>query len=121
MLATLGIAQVEHDAALAPVVEREGRVRHVVVDAQRSEHATHRITGGRLDLDHVRAPVGEQGRGRRRGHPHPELDDAQVGERLESTIRVAHRPTLARSSSLTTLPVALVGSESTTSTTRGTL
>ena len=92
-----GSAQVEDDAALAPVVEREGRVRHVVVDAQRAEDLAHRVAGRRLDLDDVGAPVGQQRRGRRGGHPDAQLDDPQVGEGREPRRRVgAHRPTPER-------------------------
>ncbi len=104
-LAGLGLAQVEHDAALAPVVEGERRVGHVdterhlltvrgtsagaflyrvVVDAERPEHAAHGVAGGRLDLDDLGAPVGHQRGGGRGRHPHAQLDDAQPGERAEA-------------------------------------
>ena len=128
-LSVLGIAEVEDHAALAPVVEGEGRVRHLVADAQGPEHAAHRVAGGRLDLDDLGAPVGQQRGGCRRRHPHAELDDPEVGERAE-----ARRPgvghvvdagvaaaTRSRSTSFSTLPVAFSGSSSTISTARGTL
>ena len=41
-------AQVEDDAALAPVVEGEGRVRQVLADADRPEDVAHRVAGRRL-------------------------------------------------------------------------
>ena len=128
-LPTAGLPEVEHHAALAPVVERERRVRHVAVDAQRPEHLSHRITARCFDLDHVGAPVGQEGRRRRSGDPDAHLHDPQVGERREPRRRVgAHPPTRERwgttrslSRSFTTFPVALIGSSSTSSTARGTL
>lgn len=118
-----GLAQVEDHAALAPVVERERGVGEVVADAERSEDVTHGVAGRWLDLDHLRAPVREQ-RGRRgRRYPHAQLHDPQVVERGEiaGVGRCHVDDTRARSSSLSTFPVALTGSSSTISTTRGTL
>ena len=43
--AVVRVAQVEDDAPLAPVVENEGRIGEVAVDAQRSEHVAHGIAG----------------------------------------------------------------------------
>ena len=60
--AALVLPQVEDDAALAPVVEGEGRVGHVALDAQGPEHLAHRIAGGRLDLDRRRRPSRPAGR-----------------------------------------------------------
>ena len=80
VLPSLGSAQVEHDAAFAPVVEREGRVRHVAVDAQRPEHLAHGVARRGLDLDDVGSPVGQQRSGRRCGDPDAQLDDPQVCE-----------------------------------------
>jgi hypothetical protein len=34
VLAVIGLVQVKHDAAFAPVVEGEGRIGHVAVDTQ---------------------------------------------------------------------------------------
>ena len=111
-LPAVGLPQVEHHAALAPVVEREGRVRHVAVDAQRPEHLAHRIAGRCFDLDHVGAPVGQQGGRRRSGDPDAQLHDPQVGERREPRRRVGAHPstperrgtTRSRSSVLDDLP-----------------
>ena len=110
----LRVAEVEHDAALAPVVLCEGRVRGVVVtDAERAERVAHGVARRRLDLDDVGAPVRQQRRGRRRGDPDAELDDAQAGQRREARGGVGggHDPrapeaaALARSASFSTLPV----------------
>ena len=79
-LPRLGLAQVEDDAALAPVVLREGGVREVLADAERAEGAAHRVAVRRLHLDDVGAPVGQQRAGRRRGDPDAHLDHAQPGE-----------------------------------------
>ncbi len=125
----LHLAQVEHDAALAPIVLREGRVGGVAAaDAQRAERVAHRVTRGRFHLDDVGAPVGQQRRRRGRGDPDAELDHAQAGQRREALGGVGggHRgvpevATRARSASFNTLPVALRGSSSTISTARGTL
>ena len=88
----LVLAQVEHHAALAAVVLGEGGVGDVAADPERTEGAPHRVTGRRLDLDHVHAPVGQQRSGGGGGHPHAELDDAQArqcGEALR--VGSAHR------------------------------
>ena len=133
LTARFGFAQVEHDAALAPVVLRKGRVGELLADAERSERAAHGVAGGRFDLDHVGAPVGQQGSSGRGSDPDTELDDTQPVERRQSGwaagLRVRHRPSslarpaaaCSRSVSLTTLPVAFSGSSSTISTTRGAL
>ena len=145
----LGLAQVEDDAALAPVVLREGGVREVLADAQGAEGTAHGVTVGRLHLDDIRAPVGQQGAGGRCGHPDTHLDDAQPTEGGETgrfvrfirfirfvpfvpfvlvvdlvghgASRPGERAAWSRSTSLSTFPVALSGSASTISTTRGTL
>ena len=129
--AALGLVlQVEHHAALAPVVQRERGVRDVGADAERSEGVAHGVAVRLLHLDHVRAPVGQEGRRRGRGHPHAELHYPQVGQGGQTRHAViAHAVELSaravaacsRSTSLTTLPVAFVGSSSTISTARGTL
>src|SRR3546814_7930339 len=64
--------QVEDDAALAAVVELE---HGVVVDgaAEERPEGACRVAGGRFDLDDVGAPVGQQARRSRPGHPHAEL------------------------------------------------
>ena len=63
--------EVDHDAALVAVVELEQRVGGQVA----TEHPLERAGGvpvGRLDLDHVGAPVGEDAAGRRDRRPiHP--------------------------------------------------
>ena len=46
----------------------------------RAEHVAHGVAGRGLDLDHLGAPVGQQGGGRRGRHPHPELDHPEAGE-----------------------------------------
>jgi hypothetical protein len=69
--------KIEHDALLRSVVELEDRVvRHVATEhpLERSR----RVAGGRLDLDDVGAPVGENATGRGPGHPHADLDDANT-------------------------------------------
>ena len=124
----LGLAQVEDDAALAPVVLREGGVREVLADPERSEGVAHRIAVRRLDLDDVGAPVRQEGGRRGRGDPHADLDHAQVGQcgepvRVPVSVtsaprRVPRRPAPAASSFIT-FPVAFSGSSSTISTTRG--
>ena len=77
----LGVAHVEDDAALAPVVLREGGVRQVPADAEGTEGAAHRVAVGRLHLDDVRAPVGQQRAGRGCGDPDTHLDHPQAGQR----------------------------------------
>ena len=134
--AALGLVlQVEHHAALAPVVQRERGVRDVGADAERSEGVAHGVAARLLHLDHVRAPIGQQGRGRGRGDPDAELHHPQVrqsGQPRHAFIAhafIAHAVELSardvavrcRSTSLTTLPVAFIGSSSTISTRRGTL
>ena len=129
VLAIRRVAEVEDQAALAPVVEGEGGVRQIAGDPDGAEDVAHGIAGTGLDLDHLGTPVGQEGGGGRRRHPHPQLDHPEVGQRGEAVgRRVGHagaseRPRVARSRrrSLTTLPVALTGSSVTSSTTRGTL
>ena len=114
-----GVAQVEHDAALAAVVLPEGGVGEVLADPERTERTAHGVALGRLHFDDVRAPVGEQRAGGGGGDPHAQLDDAQAGEGGEA---VRHRrAACSRNMSFITFPVALTGSVSTTWTTRGTL
>ena len=70
-------AQVEHDAALAPVgvqVQQRGALD------DRPGHAAPVVTGRRLDLDHVGAEIGERARHRRRTE-HGALDDAHPSQR----------------------------------------
>jgi hypothetical protein len=68
-------AQVDGDGALAAVVQLERRVH---LTAVRPRQSAKRIATERLDLDDLGAPVGEDGRARRRGQPEPELDDADA-------------------------------------------
>ena len=72
--------EVEHDAALAAVVELEQRV-DVEVAAEHALERSGRIALGRLDLDDVGAPVGEDAARTRAGDPHAELDDPDPLER----------------------------------------
>ena len=71
---------VEHDRALAAVVELERRVRWQLGPEHLPELPA-RVTGGRFDLDHVGAPVGEDHRRGRAGDPDPHLDDANTFHR----------------------------------------
>ncbi len=122
-----GRAQVQHDAALAPVVLGEGGIREVLPDPERTERVAHRVAARWLHLDHVGAPVRQQRAGRRRRHPDAELHHPQPGQGRESVL--AHLATpldrissaRACSVSFITLPVALSGSAPTISTARGTL
>ena len=92
MLFVLGPAQVQHDAAFAPIVEGEGRVRHIAVDPQRAEHVAHGVAGGRLDLYDIGAPVGQEGCRGGRGHPDAQFDDPQARQRRKARLGiVAHR------------------------------
>ena len=72
--------QVEHDAALAAVVELERRHRALVADADGAEDRPLRIAGRRLDLDDVGAPVGQHAGRRRTRHPGGQLDHADTVE-----------------------------------------
>ena len=76
--------EVEHDAALAAVVELEDRVVRQVVAEHLAELAR-RVALRRLDLDDVGAPVGEHAARRRAGDPHAELHD------LDPVQRTRHR------------------------------
>ncbi len=73
-------AQIEHDAALAPVVQLERRHRRLLTGADGTEDRPLRVAGRRLDLDDVGAPVGEDARRRRTGHPGRQLDHADTVE-----------------------------------------
>ena len=69
------LREVERDAPLAAVVELEGRIgRHLEAGGAEEEPAE-RVAVGRLDLDHVGAPVGQDAGRRRARHPEGELDD----------------------------------------------
>ena len=126
---SLGIAQVEYDAALAAVVQREGGVGELLSDPQRAEGVAHGVPTRLLDLDHVSAPVRQEGGRRGRGDPDAHLDHSEVCQRRQPPgprARHTDAPRVqaaARSlrSSLSTFPVALRGNSSTISTTRGTL
>ena len=69
-------AQVEHDAALAPV---DVQVHERDAFDDRPGHLADVVPGGRLDLDHVGTEVDERARDRR-GPEHGDLDDAQPGQ-----------------------------------------
>ena len=77
---TRGHREVDDDAALAPVVELERRVEWKVT-AEHPGELPGRVTGARLDLDHVCAPVGEDAPGSGTRHPHPQLDDPDAIQR----------------------------------------
>ena len=73
-------AQVEHDAALAAVVQLERRHRRLFARTDGSEDRPLRVAARRLDLDHVGAPVGHHpGCGRSR-HPRRQLHDTHPGK-----------------------------------------
>ena len=72
--------EIDDDAALVAVVELEGWVARQIA-AEHPLERTRRVPAGRLDLDHVGAPVGEDGAGGRTGDPHPHLDDAHPLQR----------------------------------------
>jgi hypothetical protein len=78
-LALVGL-EVEHDAALRAVVELERRVG-VQLAAEHLAEDARRVARGRLHLDDVGAPVGEDAAGGRPGHPHPQLDDTNPFQR----------------------------------------
>ena len=104
--------QVEPDRALVPVDREEvgGRPRAVgLVADPRRPPAPRRVAVGRLDLDHVRAEVGEQHRAVRAGQDRGAVGDADPRERPETRLEVAaarrrsdparqvcHRPMVAR-------------------------
>jgi hypothetical protein len=80
-LAPLVVQQVQRHAALAAIVELERRIdRHVDAGGDGEEPA-HRIAGGRLDLDHLGAPVGHDAGGRRSCDPEANFHDANACER----------------------------------------
>ena len=74
--AALAGLQVERDASLAAV---DG-VEAGAVEAGRPRHLPRRVAGGRLDLDHVGAEIGEQHRAERAGHHLRGVEDAQTIE-----------------------------------------
>src|SRR5262249_16745142 len=71
----LGGGEIQDDAALAPVVELEGRVGGQLGTRDGEVQAAKGIAIGRLDLHHVGTPVGEDGAGRGPCDPQPELED----------------------------------------------
>jgi hypothetical protein len=72
-------ADVQHDRALAPVVQFEDRVGGLI-RADGVEEAAHRIAVGRLDLDHVGAPVGHDPSRAGGGDIGGQLDDPQIAQ-----------------------------------------
>ena len=104
--------EVDTDRALVPVDGEEvgggARARGSVTDPRRSP-APRRVAVGRLDLDHVRAEVGEQHRAVRPGEDRRAVGDPDPGERPEAGLELAatgrrvaaarqvcHRPMVAR-------------------------
>ena len=65
--------EVEGDGALAPVIQLEHRIGRQVTTEDVEEGPT-RVSLGRLDLDHVRTPVGQDAGGPGTGDPDPEFD-----------------------------------------------
>ena len=78
---TPGIVHIEREAALAAVVEIEGRAARLSGPRERGEQPAHRIAGRCLHLDHLGAPVGQNAARGRSGHPEAHLDHAHPGER----------------------------------------
>jgi hypothetical protein len=121
--------EIEDHAALAPVVEGKGGVREVAGDPERAEDVAHRVACRRFDLDDIGAPIGQQCRCRRCCHPYPQLENPEIAKRREAVRSGnghADVPEQAsgkrrRRDSLCTLPLAVIGSSSTTSTKRGAL
>src|ERR1019366_2727023 len=129
VLAIAGLTEVQRDTSLTSVVEGKCGVWEVTAYADGTEHVPHGVPGRNFDFYDLSTPVGEQGGRRRCGDPYPELDHPQVGERGEAEgLVIAHAgppnwcwATRSRRTSFRTLPVAVSGSTSTNSTTRGTL
>ena len=67
------VREVDHDAALAAVVHLEGRVERAGRRRASPRSARRVADAGRLDLDDVGAPVGEDAAGRGPGDPDSEL------------------------------------------------
>ncbi len=88
--AVLG-AEVERDAPLAAVVELEGRVGGQLGARHGEIEAAERIPVGRLDLHHLRAPVGEHAARRGAGDPEPELDHPHACHRSGHQLASARR------------------------------
>ena len=72
--ASVVVREVQHNAALGPVVQLERRAG-AVLDAQHPAEHPRGVTVRRFDLDDVRAPVGEYPRRGRTRHPDAEFDD----------------------------------------------
>ena len=66
-------AQIEHDTALAAVVQLERRHRGLIAHTDGAEDRPLRVAARRLDLDHVGAPVGHHAGCRRSRHPRRQL------------------------------------------------
>ena len=82
------ILQVEHEALLAPVEQREHR--RLAVEARR--HRAHVLAARPLDLDHLGAGFRQhQGRERPR-QQRGEIEDEDAGERLDHGVTVRYRP-----------------------------
>ena len=63
------VAQVEHDRCACPGCRGRTAAPRRRVDAERVEDPPQRVARGRLDLDHVGAPVGQDAARRRPGDP----------------------------------------------------
>ena len=77
-LARGGLGEVERDRALAAVVEVEARAGRQLDPRERAVELPHRVAARRLDLHHVRAPVGHEPRRRRSRDPEPHLHHAHA-------------------------------------------
>jgi hypothetical protein len=80
-VAAVRLLEVERHALLAPVDGEEVRALAAVGAEEGRPHAAHRVAPGRLlDLDHLRAQVGEQHRAVRPGEHAREVEDADAVE-----------------------------------------
>ena len=86
-IATGRFGNVQHDPALAAVVELKGWVRADVV-LQVGEDVAHGVAFAALDLDHVRAPIPQDCRRAGSGDVGSEIDDRQALEQHVASIPV---------------------------------
>ncbi len=89
-LATRGGLEIERDTALSPVGELHRRVDPYAADALRDQAAVAVPGTGRLDLDHIRSPVGQQRTSDRHEHPLSQLHDPHPAEQVRG-LAVRHR------------------------------
>jgi len=82
------LPEIERDRLLAPSLHRpEERVALL----ERTDGAEEVTLSRELDLDHLRAEVGEERRGERGGDPRPEIEHADTGERTGHRLSPARR------------------------------